>query len=106
MQLVFNTVDPFSLKNDIIELIEEGELRTWEIEQPLREKYLKHIGQWSEKGVIKITPNTTHRTLTVIVIKRPNVNENLEDFEGYYLGRFCELIFKNFPNRFTSIENG
>jgi hypothetical protein len=30
--------------------------------------------------------------------------EEIADIEGYYLGRFCELMFVNFLGRFTSIE--
>ena len=35
-----------------------------------------------------------------------NVTQEVEDFEGYYLGRFCELIFVNFANEFSEIIKG
>ncbi len=104
MKLVFNTSRPCALRKSIIEMIEEEELNTWMIQTHSGRKYLKHIGQWGEKGVIKIECYDIGETMTVEVLKFENVSEKLSDFEGYYLGRFCELMFVNFPNRFTSID--
>lgn len=66
-------------------------------------KYLKHTQQWGDKGVIKLTAESIKGHLTVEVLKFQNVTEDVKDFEGYYLGRFCEIIFVNFPGRFSSI---
>lgn len=104
MKLNFITLDPVSLYNEIIILIESGDLQTWEIYVEGGTKYLKHIGQWGERGVIELTYQKLNRKLSVEVFKFKSVNEDVSDFEGYYLGRFCELIFVNFPNRFSSIE--
>lgn len=104
MKLDFKTTNPSSLRNDIIKMIEDGELQTWEIHLSDNHKYIKHIGQWGKKGVIKLTPDDINKKLEVQVVKFQNIKENLEDFEGYYYGRFCELGFVNFKNRFTSIE--
>jgi len=103
MKLVFNTSTPTTLKNEIVKLIEDKELKTWEIHESDKEKYLKHTQQWGEKGVILLTPDNAKKTLTVEVLKFKSTEVAVKDFEGYYLGRFCEIIFVNFPNRFTSI---
>ena len=104
MRLDFNSSNSSSLRNDIIKVIEDGELQTWEIHTDAKDKYLKHISQWGEKGVIKLTPDEINKKLEVQVLKFKNTEEDVKDFEGYYLGRFCELIFVNFPNRFNSID--
>lgn len=104
MKLLFKTTNPTSLKNDITRFVENGELETWEIFLNSEEKYLKHIGQWGDKGVIKLLVNNLINTLTIQVFKFNKVTDNIEDFEGYYLGRFCELMFVNYPNRFTNID--
>lgn len=41
--------------------------------------------------------------LIVKVLKFNNITENIQYFEGYYLGRFTEIIFVNNPNNFSSI---
>ena len=104
MKLEFKSSNPSSLKNDIIKMIEEEELQTWEIHSDSKQKYLKHIGQWGEKGVVKLSPDDINKILEVQVLKFKNTEEDIKDFEGYYLGRFCELVFVNFPIRFTSID--
>lgn len=103
MKLLFKTTKPTTLKNEIVKLIEDGELETWKIHVHSEEKYLKHIGQWGDKGVIKLAIDN-NKTLITQVLKFEKVTEKVEDFEGYYLGRFCELMFVNFPNRFTTID--
>jgi len=103
MKLLFKTENPTTFKKDILKVIEDGDLKTWEIFKDSEEKYLKHIGQWGDKGVIKLSIDDSRNILIVQVFKFNNVTENVEDFEGYYLGRFCELIFVNFPDRFTII---
>ncbi len=105
MKLVFNANRPCDLRKSIIEIIEEEELNTWMIHTHSGRKHLKHIGQWGEKGVIKILCDDIGETMIVEVLKHTKSNTELEDFEGYYLGRFCELMFVNFPNRFSSIDN-
>lgn len=104
MKLIFNTANANQLKSDIIKLIEDEELKTWSIMESDAKKYLKHTQQWGDKGVIQITTDTTNRKLTAEVLKFERVKEDVKDFEGYYLGRFSEIIFVNFPNRFTSID--
>jgi len=104
MKLLFKTTNSTTLRNDIIKLIEDGKLQTWEIHNESNEKYLKHIGQWGDKGVIKLVINNDKNDLGVIVLKFKNITEDVDGFEGYYLGRFCELMFVNFPNRFRTID--
>ncbi|MBU3660384.1 MAG: hypothetical protein FGM14_10965 [Flavobacteriales bacterium] len=104
MKLVFNANRPCYLRKSIIEIIEQEELNTWMIHTHLGRKYLKHTGQWGEKGVINIDCIDIGETMTVEVLKLTSSNVEIIDFEGYYLGRFCELMFVNFPNRFTSID--
>ena len=104
MKLEFNTPNPSSLKNEIIKMIEDGELQTWVIFTQKNTKYLKHIGQWGEKGVIELTPDKIFDKLEVQVLKFEKTEDELEDFEGYYYGRFCEVVFVNFADRFTSID--
>lgn len=104
MKLVFNANRPCDLRRSIIEIIEEEELNTWSIHEYSGKKYLKHTGQWGEKGVINIDCIDIGETMTVEVLKFKSVVEDLSDFEGYYMGRFCELMFVNFPGWFTSID--
>ncbi len=104
MKLLFKTLNPRALNNDIIKLIEEEKLETWTIYVHSKEKYLKHVGQWGDKGVIKLEVDDVNKTLITQVLKFTTITENVEDFEGYYLGRFCELMFVNYPNRFTTID--
>ena len=106
MKLLFKTTNPESLEADIIEMIEAGKLQTWTIQTSESIKYLKHTWQWGEKGVIQLTASSTLGHLKVEVLKFKSTTEAVKDFEGYYLGRFCELIFLNFPDRFTSIGKG
>lgn len=103
MNLLFKTTNPESLMADIIKMIEAGKLQTWTIQTSENVKYLKHTGQWGEKGVIQLTASTTLGHLKVEVLKFKNTTDAVKDFEGYYLGRFCEVIFVNFPGRFTFI---
>jgi len=104
MKLLFKTTNPTALKNDIIKLIEGDKLETWEIIIDNGEKYMKHIGQWGDKGVIKLEIDNVNLKLIVQVFKFKLTTLNVEDFEGYYLGRFCELMFVNFPGQFTTID--
>lgn len=102
MKLHFKTANPKKLKSDILSLI-DNVLKTWEIHKSANEIYIKHTQQWGHKGVIKMEVDENEQQLIVLVLKFENTEENLEDFEGYYLGRFCEIIFVNFPSNFTSI---
>jgi hypothetical protein len=108
MRLLFRTTNPTALKNNIIRLIEDGELKTWTIFEESGEKYLRHTGQWGDKGVIKLATDNVNKTLLIIQVLEFETEtediENIEDFEGYYLGRFCELMFVYFPDRFTTID--
>jgi len=104
MKLLFKTSNPSKLKSEIISLIENGDKKTWDIKTINNIKYLKHTQQWGEKGVIELTFSDSKKQLMVEVRKFQKVEEDVSDFEGYYLGRFCEIIFVNFPDRFTHIE--
>jgi len=106
MKLFFKTSNPTKLKEDILELIEDEQLQTWKIYEHEDEKYLKHAKQWGEKGVVKLSINDDKKHLSVEILRFKGVDEDVKDFEGYYLGRFCEIIFVNLPNRYSSIERG
>jgi hypothetical protein len=103
MKLHFKTANPNKLKSDILKSIEDEDLKTWKINESDGVKYIKHTQQWGDKGVIEMKVDTTNNQLTVQVLKFKNTSEPIKDFEGYYLGRFCEIIFVNFSNNFTSI---
>lgn len=105
MKLVITTKrNPSELKSEIISLIENGDKQTWDIKIFKEVKYLKHIKQWGDKGVIRLTYKENEKQLFAKVLKYENVEEDVEDFEGYYLGRFCEILFVDFPTKFTTIE--
>lgn len=104
MILQFKTSNAINFKNEIIKLVEAGKLSTWDISTINGVKYLKHLGQWGEKGVAKLTSNNNNDYLSLEIFKFSSYKGEITDFEGYYLGRFCELIFVNFPEKFTSIE--
>lgn len=104
MKLYFKTQNPNSLKKEIINSIENKELLTWSIVQNDDIKYLKHTKQWGEKGVIKLVVDSQNGYLISEVFRFKDVTDEIKDFEGYYLGRFCELIFVNFPEEFIKIE--
>lgn len=104
MTLKFKTSNATNFKNEIIKLINDGRLSTWEILIIDGTEYLKHTGQWGQKGVIKLTKDNNNEYLTSQVFKFDSYTGEVKDFEGYYLGRFCELIFVNFPKNFSSIE--
>lgn len=104
MKLIFSTQNPQNLKSAIISLIKKGDNKTWDIYMEDKIEYLKHVLQWGNKGVIKLTNNDTKKQLIVEVLKYNSTKEELKDFEGYYLGRFCEMIFVNFPDEFSKIE--
>ena len=65
---------------------------------------MRHTKHWGEKGVIKLSINDMKTHLVVEVLKFKETKEDVKSFEGYYLGRFCEIIFVNFPNRYSVIE--
>ncbi|GGF00509.1 hypothetical protein SAMN05443634_105212 [Chishuiella changwenlii] len=66
-------------------------------------KYLIHNSQCGDKGVIKLQSIENNTKLEVEVITFDGFKSNLSDLEGDYFGRFCELIFVNFEDRFSSI---
>ncbi|MCC9064631.1 hypothetical protein [Flavobacterium piscisymbiosum] len=103
MNLIFKTTKPNKLKSDILKLIEDEKLKTWKIHNSNNIKYIKHIDQWGDKGVIKMSTNIQQDELIVEVFKFEKTTQKVEEFSGYYLGRFCEIIFVNFPNDFNSI---
>ena len=104
MELLFKTHVPNKLKTSVLTLIDEGHLKTWEIDKTDDNKHIKHTQQWGDKGVIEMEVDSKEKQLIVRVIPYDNTIGNVEDFEGYYLGRFCEIIFVNFPNSFTAIN--
>lgn len=104
MKLLFKTTNPEALKADIIKIIEDEKLKTWSINDRDGVKYLKHTQQWGDKGVIKLTVDKIKGGLIAEVLRFKGVTEEVKDFEGYYYGRFCEIVFVNFPMRFTSID--
>jgi len=53
MKLKFKTSNATDFKTEIIKIIED-------------EKYLQHIRQWGEKGVIRLTPDDTNEYLHYI----------------------------------------
>lgn len=103
MKLLFKTTNPTKLKADILKSIEDEELKTWVQLESNGVKYIKHTQQWGDKGVIDMEADTRNNQLIVQVLKFEKVTQEVKDFEGYYLGRFCEIIFVNFPNNFSSI---
>ncbi|WP_316757616.1 hypothetical protein [Pedobacter aquatilis] len=104
MKLRFKTANPGGLKQAIIKMVKEGKLNTWAILSSNGIDYLKHTQQWGEKGVLQVTDNKVAAALEVEVRRLEGVKEEIKDFEGYYLGRFCEIIFVNFKDQFTAIE--
>lgn len=105
MTLIFNTTNASTLRSDILKLINNKDLKTWTIyEEHTNYVRIKHTDQWGDKGVINMTINATNNQLIVKVQKFDTTKEEVKDFEGYYLGRFCEVIFVNFPSRFSSIN--
>lgn len=105
MELIFKTTNSNKLNLAILSLIDDGKLKTWEILEDEGKKYIKHTKQWGEKGVIQMEIDDKNQTLIVRVLKFKGIEEIVKDFEGYYLGRFCEIIFVNFPKNFSSIVN-
>lgn len=103
MKLHFKTTNPNKLKSDILSLIEDGGLKTWAVHEAEGMKYIKHSKQWGEKGVVKMNADSENNQLIVKILKFESVTEEVKDFEGYYLGRFTEIIFVNFPTAFSSI---
>lgn len=106
MKLLFKTSTSEELKSDIISLIENKALKTWEIYRKKNSKgeslkRLKHKDQWN--GYIRLTSDIKKEGLLVEVFGMEKTVD-VKDFEGYYLGRFCEIIFVNFPNEFNIIE--
>lgn len=103
MELNIITSDPQKLHDEIIKLVESRKLETWEINHHKEVKYLKHTEQWGKKGVIKLSPQRNNKLL-VTVLKYTDSTDALRDFEGYYYGRFVEILFVHFQIKFTSIE--
>ena len=106
MKLLLECKRPDDLKARIIKRVEEGKQETWKILIHENIKYLQHIGQWAEKGVVSLTNNFIPIGLAVEVLPFKNVKESNSDFEGYLLGRFFEIIFVNYSDEFTSIKKG
>lgn len=106
MKLLFKTSTPSELKSEIISFAAGDKSKTWEIHELEGVKYLKHTQQWGSKGVIKLTCDTKNEHLVAEVLKYKSVEGVVSDFEGYYFGRFCELVFVNFPNKISIIEKG
>ncbi|WP_294288881.1 hypothetical protein [uncultured Chryseobacterium sp.] len=102
MKLLFKTSNPSNLKNEIIKKIENNELDTWSI-RTRDKKYLKHTGQWGEKGEIELTTDNITNTLSVKFLKSSDIQGDIKKVEGHYLGRFCQIIFVNFPHECSSI---
>jgi len=103
MKLHFIVSRANGLKDKIIKMIINGELENWDIYINKKYKYLIHNSHCGDKGVIKLRSIEENTKLEVKVLPFDGFESNLSDFEGYYYGRFCELIFVNFSNRFSSI---
>ena len=103
MELNIITLDPQKLYDEIIKLVESGKLETWEIHLHQEIKYLKHTDQWGKKGVIRLSTQRYNKLL-VTVVKFTNSTDELSEFEGYYYGRFVEILFVYFKTKFTAIE--
>jgi len=106
MKLLFKCANAETVRSAIYKLIEDGDLKTWSLTEIENVLYLKHTQQWGDKGVIKLIVNSKNDSLIAEVFKFKKVTEEVKDFEGYYLGRFCEIILVNFATRFTAIERG
>lgn len=104
MELNIITSDPQKLHDEIIKLVESGELKTWKIHTHKGVKYLKHTVQWGEKGVISLSPQRNNKKLLVTVLKYTVSTDELSDFEGYYYGRFVEILFVYLQTKITAIE--
>ncbi len=103
MELTIITSDAQKIHDEIIKLVESGELKTWKIHLHQKVKYLKHTEQWGKKGVIKLSQQRNNKLL-VTVLKYTDSTDALRDFEGYYYGRFVEILFVQFQAEFTAIE--
>ena len=97
MNLLIKNLNPEKLKQNIINLIEQGALKTWTTFPDNEELYIQHTGQLGQKGVVKLTPYVNNKFLKVQIFELKTNKEDIKSFEGYYLGRFCEIIFVNFP---------
>lgn len=106
MKLLLESANPENLKNAIIKRIKEGQQETWNILEHDKIQYLRHTGNVGNKGVVKLSVNIFKNSLVAEIVKFEGIEDNLGDFEGYILGRFCEIIFVNFRDEFTSIKKG
>lgn len=104
MKLLFESANPENWKNAIIKRSKEGQQETWNILEHNRIQYLRHTGNVGNKGVVQLSINTLNNTLIAEIVKFEGIEDNVEDFEGYILGRFCEIVFVNFNDEFTNIK--
>lgn len=104
MKLFFKSETPDILESEIFKLATRHDFKTWETVIDNNIRYLKHTQQWGEKGVISLKVDKLRKYLVVEVLKFKSIEDEIKNFEGYYLGRFCELMFVYFPNRFSSID--
>lgn len=92
------------LKAEILAFVRDHKANTWIIHHEHKD-YLKHLKHWGEKGVIGLSTRTDEpETLYIDVIRFNRVEQDLDEFAGFYLGRFCELLFMYFPDRISAIK--
>lgn len=90
MELLINVEKPEILKEEILKLIEGEYLKTWELHNKSEDKYLKHTGQWGNKGVIELKSDISNKNLVVKVLKFKNFEGEVKDLKGYYYGDFVK----------------
>ena len=83
-----------------------NELRTWELVKSKEgEIYYTHTpGDWNGKAIIGRQANDGNVTFTIT--HWSNVPKPSLDVEGYYFGRFTEVLLVHFRAYFTRLETG
>ena len=106
MQITINCQTPSSSKNKIIEDVEEGELRTWEVRTGNKSgKILTHCAnQYEDKSLLVLTPDEESKQLIITLTKWKSADEPDYAVKAIYIGRFTQAVLSHYGEHFTTIE--
>lgn len=102
MRIEIHIADPNILFNDIFLAVEKGSIRTWEITNGNGKRFLTHSPeQWKDKALLYFEPSDNTSILSIWWWGERIPNQAIQ---GYYLGRFTEILLVHFGGYYTKLE--
>lgn len=98
------TNNPSQLLQAIQKAIQDGTLKTWISREDDRKNilYTHAPEQWVDKALIEPTAGTNKASFTINWWA--SHGEPSQEIQGYYIGRFTEILLVHFRNYFDRLE--